>query len=69
VQQLPGREDHRYRHTAIDADHAAIPRCRDRVGDVGKGDMPAAGPRGARPGTSEIGSSRPSAPTLARSAR
>jgi hypothetical protein len=44
VQQLPGREGRRYRHTAIHADHAAIRGAWDRVGDVCKGDMPAAGP-------------------------
>ena len=44
VQQLSGRQCRRHRHTAIDTDHAGIPRARDRAGDVREGDMPAPGP-------------------------
>ncbi len=43
VQQFPGGECRRHRHTAIDTNHAGIPRSRDRVGDVGERNMPAPG--------------------------
>jgi hypothetical protein len=63
MQQLSGRECRRHRHTAIDTDHGAISRSRDRIGDMREGDMPPTGPisgdaiglhaRGYRPAPSE----------------
>lgn len=44
VQQFAGGQCRRHRHAPINTDHAAIPRTRDRVGDLHKGDMPATGP-------------------------
>jgi hypothetical protein len=44
MQQLTGRQCRRHRHTAIDADDAAISRPRYRIGDVREGDMPPTGP-------------------------
>ena len=41
VQQLPGGQCRRYRHAAIDTDHAAIVGPRDGFGDGGKSDVPA----------------------------
>jgi hypothetical protein len=59
VEQLSGRQGRRNHHAAIDTDHAAVPGRWDRIGDVGKGDVPAAAsitsnavrlhPRGNRP--------------------
>jgi hypothetical protein len=43
VQQLPGGQCRRHGHTAIDTDHARIPRPWDRVWDVREGDMPPTG--------------------------
>ena len=43
VQQLAGRQRRRHNHTTVDAHHAPIARPRDRSGDVGERDMPAAG--------------------------
>ena len=44
MEQFSGGQGRRHRHTAIDTDHAAIPRARDRVWDVRESDMPATGP-------------------------
>ena len=44
VQQLAGRQRSRHDNTAVDADHAAVARTGDRVGDVRERDMPAASP-------------------------
>ena len=44
VQQFTGRQRRRHGNTAVNADHAAVTRTADRVGDVGERDMPAAGP-------------------------
>jgi hypothetical protein len=44
VQQFAGRQRRRHDDSAVDADHAAVPRAGDRVGDVREHDMPAAGP-------------------------
>jgi len=43
VQQFPGGQRGRHRHTTIDTDHAAIPRTRDRVGNMRERNMPATG--------------------------
>ena len=44
MQQLPGRQRHRHRHAAVDADYAAILRSGDRVRDVRERNVPAPGP-------------------------
>jgi hypothetical protein len=44
VQQRPGGQCRRHRHTAIDAYHTAIGWPGDRVGNVRESDMPATGP-------------------------
>jgi hypothetical protein len=44
VQQFAGRKRGRYRNTAVDADHAAIARTGDCVGDMRKRDMPTTSP-------------------------
>ncbi len=44
VQKLAGGERGRHGYTAVDADHTAVARTGDRVGDMGEGDMPAASP-------------------------
>jgi hypothetical protein len=44
MQKLTGRQCRRHRHTAIDTDHAAVSRPRDRVWDVREGNMPTTGP-------------------------
>ncbi len=41
MQQFPGGQRCRHGHTAIDSNDAAIPRSRDRGGNMGKRDMPA----------------------------
>jgi hypothetical protein len=43
VQQRPGRQRRRHRHTEIDTDHAAIVWTLDGVRDVRKRDVPAPG--------------------------
>jgi hypothetical protein len=43
TQQLPGRQCRRHRNTSIHTDHAAIGRSRERVRDVGEGDVPSTG--------------------------
>jgi len=43
VQQFPGGQCGRHRHTTIDTDHAAIPRTQDRFGNVRERNMPATG--------------------------
>ena len=49
VQQLPGRQRRRHRHTPIDAHDLLVAWREDRVGDDCKGDMPAPGPVHAHP--------------------
>ena len=59
VEQLSGRQGRRNHHATIDTDHTAVLGRRDRIGDVGKGNVPAAAsitsnavrlhPRGNRP--------------------
>ncbi len=44
MQQFAGRQRGRHGNTAVDADHAAVARTGDRIGDVREGDMPAASP-------------------------
>jgi hypothetical protein len=44
MQQLAGRQRSRHGNAAVNADHAAIPRTADRVGDMRERDMPAASP-------------------------
>ncbi len=44
LQQFAGRQGRRHGNAAVDTHHAAVARPRDRVGDVGERDMPAAGP-------------------------
>ena len=44
MQQFPGGQRCRHRHTAIDTNNAAIAGRGDRVGDVREGGMPAPGP-------------------------
>ncbi len=44
MEQFPGGQRCRHRHTAIDTNHAAIARSLDGIGDVHEGDMPATGP-------------------------
>jgi hypothetical protein len=44
MEQFPGRQRRRHRHTAIDTHHAPIARSLDGIGDVGEGDMPAPDP-------------------------
>ena len=44
MQQLTGGQRRRYGRAAVDADHTAVVRTGDRVGDVDEGDMPAPGP-------------------------
>jgi hypothetical protein len=44
AQQFPARQRDRYRHPAIDTDHAAISGSRDRFGDGGKSDVPPSRP-------------------------
>ena len=44
MQQFAGRQRSRHDNTTVDADHAAVTRTGDRVGDMGERDMPAAGP-------------------------
>ena len=44
LQQFAGRQRSRYRNTAVNANHAAVARAGDRIGDTGERDMPAAGP-------------------------
>ena len=44
MQQFARRQRRRNRNTTVDAHHTSIMRPRDRVGDVGERDMPAAGP-------------------------
>jgi hypothetical protein len=41
IQHLPGRQSGGYCHTPVDADDLAVVRCWDRLGNGGKGDMPA----------------------------
>ena len=49
VQQFAGRQCGRHDNTAVDADHAAVTRARDRVRGVGDRDMPAASPITSHP--------------------
>jgi hypothetical protein len=43
MQQFPSGQCRRHRHTAVDANHAAVPGRGNRVRDVREGDMPAPG--------------------------
>jgi hypothetical protein len=44
MQQLTGRQCRRHDNTTVDAYHGALTGTRDRIGDVGERDMPAASP-------------------------